>query len=151
MSAGFVLVEGVYTSYAYYDGQDMPCWYYAVINCQETTILLVDNIGQNIYVYDIAAKTLTLIRTSDNLIAYGYEGYRDASVFGTYSIIKEEIGAAVNLLVYKNGVLLQVIAISDIDLSTIQGAVISQRAQYIIVFGRRISTGNYGFIVLKGS
>ena len=154
----FVLAEGVYTSYAVYDSFDdsdvhSASYCTAFVNCLETKAVLKTYFNYPyIKVYDIDAKTLG---SSVQLTAYDitdFTGWILKQTFlNTYIAVIEK--ATNNILIYKNGVLLQTLTPTDLGLTNEDEHSISfsPRGKYIFLTGTRSASGNKGWVVLKGS
>lgn len=154
----FVLAEGTYTSYAIYDSFDdsdinQPSYCTAFVNCLETQAILKTFYADNyIKVYDIDAKTLgssTLLSPYD---IFDWSGWFLKHTFlNTYIAFIE--GSTNNLLIYKNGVLLQTLTPAELGLTSEEEHSISfsPRGKYIFITGIRLASSNKGWVVLKGS
>lgn len=156
----FVLAEGTYISYAIYDSFDDSNINYldtcgAWINCLETkAILITAQPTCHMKVYDIDTKalgtptTLTSYEFSDG-VSQGWK-FR-ATVLNTYMVVIES--STGNILIYKNGVLLQTITEADLGLSSSAYRTISfsPRGKYIFITGTRVASSLKGWVVLKGT
>ena len=156
----FVLAEGVYSSYAVYDSFDDSSMYTyidqcaAFINCLETKATLITQFYETLKVYDIETKTLgTDVILGDNMFENPNAlGWRFISTFlNTYMAVIEH--STKNLLIYKNGVLLQTLTPADLGLTAVYVLAISfsPRGKYIFITGTRIASGLKGWVVLKGT
>lgn len=156
----FVAAEGAYTSYSVYDTFDDASMTqglstYALVNCLETKAILVRAYATDaIKVYDIASKTVGA-ETAISSYAYVVDEILGAllnhTFLNTYFAVFEAVTD--NLLIYKNGVLIQTItaATLGIDLSYNYGLSFSPRGKYIFIAGKIVATGVNGWIVLVGA
>ena len=156
----FVLAEGAYTSYAVHDSFDDTTISYlrdcaAWVNCLETqAILLQVSSNASFKVYDIDAKTLgSTIYVSR--VDYGNTEKLSwkfkQTLLNTYAAFIQTTTR--DLLIYKNGALLQTLTPTDLGLTTEgEGSIsFSPRGKYIFIAGTRVSSGNKGWVVLKGT
>jgi len=156
----FVLAEGAYTSYAVYDSfddSDMSTYYNqcaAWVNCLETkAILFTANAFNYIKTYDIDTKTLgSHVDVDYNFASSATLGHRFKQTFlNTYAAFIES--STRDILIYKNGVLLQRLTLTEIglELVTYFSISFSPRGKYIFLAGKRSATLNPGWVVLKGT
>jgi len=156
----FVLAEGTYTSYAVYDSFDDTSIHYAMdalayINCLETKAVLITFYTEcYLKVYDIDTKTVgssTELSTSDfgNIDTMGW--IFKQTLLNTYAAFIEK--TTNNILIYKNGALLQTLTPTDLGLTSEGQHEISfsPRGKYIFITGTRSASGNKGWVVLKGT
>jgi len=156
----FVLAEGTYTSYTVYDSFDdtaidstlnTAAW----VNCLETkAILIITNLNRYLKVYDIDTKT---VGSSITLSAYDVNYYGTLGLVFKQTLLNTYVGfiekTTENLLIYKNGVLLQTLTPTDLGItSPSMGSIsFSPRGKYIFLVGTRSASGNKGWVVLKGT
>jgi hypothetical protein len=167
-----VKLEGNYSDWTIYDsfvdgyagdeflGQD------AIINRDETEILLVDHALAKTRKYTIATKTLSDIQTPDYdlylvtfYVTVGFTQFPLSfkSAYGTYCVI---LGREIvdfpdmdRLCVFKNGSLLKTFTDSDLGIASgkIRSAAISPKGKYIVVSGYLSAYDAMGWVVLVGS
>lgn len=154
----FILTEGAYTSYALYDTitdlvniASKGCF----INCQETKILILTDVGgtgYSIRSYDIATKVLSAV-LKVGCEKFNYNLYHSDSFVSTFLVCQNYETGVYNLQIFKNGVLLQTIAYSTLGLAESSAAyvAISPRGKYIVICGRDAVTSVQSTVVLVGS
>ena len=157
----FILAEGTYTSYTVYDSfddteiGDPTCSSAAWINCLETkAILITCSTTDNLKVYDIDTKTKgasTLLSPYDLYTSSTLGWCFKQTFLNTYVAFFEN--TTYNLLIYKNGVLLQTLTPTDLGLKSMgyNSVSFSPRGKYIIITGTRIASSLKGWVVLKGT
>ena len=156
----FVLAEGVYASYAIYDSfddADMGIYYdqcAAWINCLETKAILVTAFSfVYIKTYDIDSKTCgPHTEVNYDFSNSGTLGWRHKqTLLNTYVAFIEV--PTKSLLIYKNGALLQTLTLAELGLQSVDYFSISfsPRGKYIFLAGKRVASGNNGWVVLKGT
>ena len=154
------MLEGDYSTYAIYDSFDdsevvetrsNAAW----INSLETKAVLVACYTNDyIKVYDIDAKTLgsSFLGSLIDLMNVDTLGWFFKQTFlNTYVGFIEK--TTNNLLIYKNGALLQTLTPTDLGLTSVGPDTISfsPRGKYIFLTGTRSASGNKGWVVLVGS
>lgn len=156
----FILAEGTYTSYAIYDSfNDADVYYaYAVaawVNCLETKAILITRYSENyLKVYDIDTKTVgstTELANSDFGVITSIGWVFKQTFLNTYVAVVESVTN--NLLIYKNGELLQTLTPTDLGFTAAgpKSISFSQRGKYIFLAGILSASGNSGWVVLKGT
>lgn len=156
----FVLAEGAYTSYAIYDSFDdadiaLSSHSAAWVNCLETkAILIIITSTKLIKVYDIDAKTLGSSTELSSIDLYSndmMDWIFKKTFLNTYAAFIEV--TTESLLIYKNGVLLQTITLTNLGLTSWWSGTVSfsPRGKYIFLTGIRTASGNKGWVVLKGT
>jgi len=157
----FVLAEGTYTSYAVYDSFDDANIEYiyntvAWINCLETKAVLrtYTSLHDYLKVYDIDTKTVGSTTELDSNDWAGVSSYAFLflhTLLNTYVVFKAK--TTKDLLIYKNGALLQTLTLTDLGLTAYDGGIVvfSPRGKYILLNGTRSASGNKGWVVLKGT
>jgi len=152
-------LEGDYSDWTIYDSFDDTNVYvdewsqYAVVNKEETQILLIDAANSGVRKYTIATKTLGALvseYTFPGLYGKSAEG-SIISVQGRYLVALIRVKAGIGI--WKNGDLIKTFSDTDLGLDTgnVYSVSISKSGKYIIVSGRRTATGNRGWVVLVGS
>ena len=156
----FVLAERTYTSYAVYDSFDDTDISYveracALINCLETkAILITRNAQVYLKVYDIDNKTVsssTELESSEFYTSTVLAWIHKQTFLNTYAAFIEK--TTTNLLIYKDGVLIQTLTPTDLGITvgSLSSVSFSPRGKYIFLTGTRTASGNSGWVVLKGS
>ena len=153
-------LEGDYSTYAVYDSFDDATLDYALLasaraNCLETkAILLTTTSTYYMKVYDIDAKTVSSsieLEANDYPDVYTVGCTFQQTLLNTYAAFIQKTTSS--LLIYKNGVLLQTLTLTDLGLSSILAWAVSfsPRGKYIFITGTRVASGNKGWVVLVGS
>lgn len=163
-SAPPVVLEGDYSDWTIYDSfDDVKVWDYAyyqwaVVNREETMMLLVDMENLGARKYTIATKTL-----GDFLDEYVFPGVFAGSdtaegtvisIQGTYVVALVRV-AGLNtgsgIAIWKNGELIKTLTAANLGLDTnkVYSVSVSRSGKYIIVSGRR-TAGSAGWVVLVG-
>jgi len=153
-------LEGNYSTYAVYDSFDDATLDYALLasaraNCLETkAILLTTTSTYYMKVYDIDAKTVSSsieLEANDYPDVYTVGCTFQQTLLNTYAAFIQKTTSS--LLIYKNGVLLQTLTLTDLGLSSILAWAVSfsPRGKYIFITGTRVASGNKGWVVLVGS
>jgi len=156
----FILAEGAYTIYAVYDSFDdtdigASTNSAAFINCLETQAILVSvNTIRTAKTYDIDAKTVGSsidLATEDFYISDALNWMFKQTFLHIYTAFIQK--TTNNLLIYKNGALLQTLTLTDLGLTSWWSGTISfsPRGKYLFLVGKRSASGNKGWIVLKGT
>jgi hypothetical protein len=156
----FILAEGTYSTYAIYDSFDDDLTLYAentdaLINCLDTKAILIKYYTHwRIQVYDIDAKTLGTITELSNFdlgnTITGRPIFKQ-TFLNTYVAIIER--TTNNLLIYKDGALLQTLTPTELGITagTLFKISFSPRGKYIFLAGERSASGHNGWVVLKGT
>jgi hypothetical protein len=153
------VLEGDYSSYSVYDSFDdsevvgttsNAAW----INYLETKAILVACYSEDyIKVYDIEAKTLgsSFLGSLSDFINVDTLGwfFKQTSLNTYVGFIEKTTN---NLLIYKNGALLQTLTPTNLGLTPAGPYTISfsPRGKYIFLTGTRSASGNKGWVVLVG-
>jgi hypothetical protein len=159
------VLEGDYSDWAIYDSFDDPHVYddrwaqEAVVNKEETEIVLIDAVNVRVKRYTIATKTLSDAIITGQWWSPTAEGLgtMQRSVQQTYIVVMwATAGPYYNcnrLSIIKNGVVVKTLTNSDLGFGTnfIRSVSISRSGKYIIASGVRAATGNPGWVVLEGS
>jgi hypothetical protein len=157
---GVEMIEGNYSSWVIYDGfDDLEIDYYDTnavwVNSLETkAILICVGTPSTMKLYDIETKTV-----GESTIISPWQFYGSAVLawrfIGTFlntylAIIEVTTG---DVLIYKNGLLLQRFTLIELglDVPTYRTISFSPLGKYIFITGKRLATGNKGWIVLKGN
>ena len=155
-----VELEGDYSTYAVYGSFDdanisSTTQAAAYINCLETKAILI-TMATNSYVkvYDIDTKTLgsgTLISNSDFYNTDTLSWILKHTFLNTFIALIEK--TTYNLLIYKNGVLIQTLTPTNLGFpsSGTDSISFSPRGKYIFLVGTRVASGLKGWVVLKGT
>jgi len=151
-----VQLEGDYSTWTIYDSFDdldasnLDYRQFAVVNREETKILIMDVYGGKIKAYDIASKALTDLGFTTPIINYGIDQYAYWSAYGTYMVVVDAHNEA---KIIKNGAVIKTFSYTDLGFTSgnIRSASISPKGKYIAISGLRSATGNPGWVVLVGS
>ena len=156
-SAGFLVLEGDYSSWAIYDSFDETDTAesgdgvaFAVFNRIET-IAILSRVGGKSKTYTISSKTVSAAHSIvDPWNAYMTGKYM-TSAYGTYHVVQDAFNQKV--AIFKNGVELFYLDHDDlgIDAGGFGAISISPTGKYIAVAGKRTATGNVGWVILVGS
>ena len=161
-----VVLEGDYSTWTIYDSFDDADVYaysyyqYAVVNKDETIILLVDREYLGARKYVIATKTLGAL-DSEYVFAGLFAGADSdpgtaISIQGSYAVALIRVAGYTTgngIVVWKNGDLIKTMTATNLGFNTNQvySVSISKSGKYIVVSGTRTATGNKGWVVLAGS
>jgi hypothetical protein len=155
-----VALEGDYSTWTIYDSFDDADVYpatlnqWAIGNKEESVFLLADTGFSAVRTYMIATKTLSLPVVNYSFPAVSTEEGTEISVLGRYVCGYRYVGGvAVGIGIWKNGDLIQSFSEAGLGLTAnnVYSVSISRSGKYIFVSGKRVATGNVGWVVLVGS
>lgn len=160
-----VPLEGDYSTWSIYDSFDdidannSPWYQEALVNGDETIILLMDSTSVIIKTYTIATKTLsepiiTGVWWGPSDLAYGAS---ERSILETYIVVMWATSGPYyscdRLSIIKNGVVVK--TFTNIELgfgsNNIRSVSISRSGKYVVASGIRDTSGNNGWVILVGS
>ncbi len=159
-------LEGDYSDYSIYDSfDDLKAYAYAyyqwaVLNNDESEILLVDMENLGARKYTIATKTLGAFL--DEYVFPGVFAGPDGAegtiktIQGTYVVALNRVpgsNTGDGVTIWKNGDILKTLSDTELGFNSeeVYSVSISHSGKYIVVSGERSASGNYGWVVLVGS
>jgi len=153
-------LEGDFTNWTVYDRvvdsdvQLQKGYQGALVNGEETDILMMDEATLLAKHYNIAAKTLTQLAGADHDFPCLFtvpNWVRAYSVLGTYavSIIENKNG----IRIYKDGVVIKSLTPADlgIDAGYVESVDISRSGKYVVVSGYLTVESDRGWVILEGN
>jgi len=162
----YACLEGDYSDWSIYDSFEdaaiwASAWYqYAIVNGDETVILLIDREYLGAKKYVIATKTLGTLM--DEYVFPGVFAGADVaegtviSVLGTYVVALVRVPGITKgngIVIWKNGDLIKTLTAADMGFATnkVYSVSTSRSGKYIIVSGEFTPSGNTGWVLLEGS
>jgi len=145
-------LEGNYSNWSIYDSLDdadfvtAGAWFHTIVETSDGKSLQFINENDN-YVkqYTIATKTLAAKTVIDAIPAC----YFFRSALGKY-FVSLSAGRA-NLLIWKNGLLVQTTAMASLGLTSLYDVGIGFSGKYVLLSGVRTASGNKGWVILVGA
>jgi len=154
------VLEGDYTDWTIYDSfadtdvQATKGYQDAIVNKDETKILLIDANALKAKCYTIATKTLDVLSGTDHDFPEFFtvpNWARGFSAYGTYavSVIFNNDG----IRIYKNGAVVKSFTYTELGMGdgTVYSVGISPLGKYVVVSGYVTALTSRGWVVLVGS